>query len=122
MVEIDRVALETFILKFCKRVFTFCTFRNYFSLEIGVAFHLNKPEFPSRKGTLFQGYFKLPRSSLEFFFSFRQCIFLFLYLSLKKDVAYQLNRIEIPCTQKCSVPILVKLTQWFKRKNENAKS
>ena len=97
--------------RFLKFVNVFSLFPHYPPLEKGVAFHLNKIEFPLPKDDLCQVWLKRPSGSLEDFQS-SQCIFAISSLSpLDKGCGLSFEQNWIPITQGCFVPSLVEIGQ-----------
>ena len=94
LVKIGQVFLEKKIFKFIN---AFSLFHNYFPLEKGVAFHLNKLEFPSPNNALCQVWLKnVAHFSREEDLKFCQFSLICNYLPFEKGVVLQLNKIESP--------------------------
>ena len=119
--EIRPVVLEKKILNISNIILHFCY--NYFPLEIGVAFHLNKHEFPLPKNVLCQVWLKLAQ-----WFWRRRFLNIFniishfpYYLPLEKVVGFHLNKLEsLPKNALCQ--FLFKLAKRFWRRSRKCEN
>ena len=93
-------------------------FRNYFLLEKGVTFYLNKIYSPFHTNALCQVWLKLvPWFWRRIFFNYVNIFLLFPnYLSLEMGIAIHLNRCKSLSLNDALCQIYLKLAPWFWRK------
>lgn len=75
-------------------------------------------EFPSPKNNaLYEVWMKIAQWLWRFFFKFRQCILSTFYnLSLERDMALHLHRLEPPAPRNVFCQVPMKSALWFQRK------